>query len=157
MSTRALIEQLLGLSLRVRKRARDKKERNYFSRTRLIIPALLIRVAHRSPFSWVSGLQPLRGTTPKFPWIHPLSGVFANFSADPCSGTDLRGSAPFERLPCFSGKGRGGCQATEDAPSAGFRRRAGDQKKRVALLDTGGSAQPLLQTPAQFSDLHGSL
>lgn len=56
-----------------------------------------------------------------------------------------------------SGRGRGGCQETEDAPSAGFRRRAGDQKKRVALLDTGGSAQPLLQTPAQFSDLHGSL
>lgn len=44
---------------------------------------------------------------------------------------------------------------TRRAPD--FRAGAGDQKKRVALLDTGGSAQPLPQTPAQFSDLLGSL
>lgn len=88
----------------------------------------------------------------------PNSGYICLYlSADHCPGTHLRSSAPFELVPCISGRGRGGCQATEDAPSAGFRRRGWQSEKRVALLDTGGSAQPLLQTPAQFSDLLGSL
>ncbi|KAK7800076.1 hypothetical protein U0070_002632 [Myodes glareolus] len=67
---------------------------------------------------------------------------------DHCPRTDLRGSAPFERRPCFSGRGGGGGAwrlpgDRRRAERAAFRRPAGDQKKRVALLDTGGSAQPL--------------
>lgn len=87
----------------------------------------------------VDSTQSLRGTAPRFP-----SEYICKFLCRPLPTYRPTGLRPLRTSALLQRPGAWRLPGDRRrAERAGFRRPAGDQKKRVALLDTGGSAQPL--------------